>query len=230
MVCTCVNELKRLQSGGSCTTLMTYSFVTQPASSTSCAHSARRLPYWRPRVTKGCPAGSQTTWKRFFLLPGRHSPLREHPRAEIWQANRRLQSVFPCRRSDRVCSSRSATQTIFSNGPFSAMPAPATARKGRLQTQEWRSDGRAEWDGAECTYYRRAGAMPAAVVAGDGCGFVHAVWELVLSLGPEYSHCPRHSDERRGHISESGGPSGGCKLPSQCTVRSWPRRRRSQLD
>jgi hypothetical protein len=71
------------------------------------------------------------------------------------------------------------------------MPAPATARKGRLQTQEWRSDGRAEWDGAECTYYRRAGAMPAAVVAGDGCGFVHAVWELVLSPGPEYSHYTR---------------------------------------
>jgi hypothetical protein len=81
------------------------------------------------------------------------------------------------------------------------MPAPATARKGRLQTQEWRSDGRAEWDGAECTYYRRAGAMPAAVVAGDGCGFVHAVWELVLSPGPEYSHSTRqHSDERGGRI------------------------------
>ena len=90
-----------------------------------------------------------------------------------------------------MCSSCSATQTIFSNGPFSAMPAPATARKGRLRTQEWRSDGRAEWDGAECTYYRRAGAMPAAVVAGDGCGFVHAVWELVLSPGPEYSHYTR---------------------------------------
>ena len=127
-----------------------------------------------------------------------------------------------------MCSSCSATQTIFSNGPFSAMPAPATARKGRLQTQEWRSDGRAEWDGAECTYYRRAGAMPAAVVAGDGCGFVHAVWELVLSPGPEYSHSTRqHSDERGG---ESGGPSGGCKQPSQRTVRSGPRRRRSQLD
>ena len=43
MVCTCVGELKRLLSGGSCTTLMTYSFVTQPASSTSCAHYTRRL-------------------------------------------------------------------------------------------------------------------------------------------------------------------------------------------
>ena len=43
MVCTCVNELKRLLSGGSCTTLMTYSFVMQPASSTSFAHYTRRL-------------------------------------------------------------------------------------------------------------------------------------------------------------------------------------------
>ncbi len=73
MVCTCVNELKRVPSGGYCTTLMTYSFVTQPASSTSCAaHYARRLTYRRPRVTVGCAAGSQTTCERFFLLPGRH--------------------------------------------------------------------------------------------------------------------------------------------------------------
>ena len=45
MVYSCVNELKRLLSGGSCMTLMTYSFVTQPgpASSTSCAHYTRRL-------------------------------------------------------------------------------------------------------------------------------------------------------------------------------------------
>ena len=32
---------------------------------------------------------------------------------------------------------------------------------------EWRSDGRADWEGAERTYYRRARAMPAAVLAGD---------------------------------------------------------------
>ena len=59
MVCSCVNELTRLLSGGSCTTLMTYSFVTQPASSTSCAHYTRRLTNWRPRGTVGCATGSQ---------------------------------------------------------------------------------------------------------------------------------------------------------------------------
>ena len=30
-----------------------------------------------------------TTWERFNLLLGRRSPLREYPRAEIWQAKRR---------------------------------------------------------------------------------------------------------------------------------------------
>ena len=51
MVYSCVNELKRLLSGGSCMTLMTYSFVTQPASSTSCAHYTRRLTNVWSRLT-----------------------------------------------------------------------------------------------------------------------------------------------------------------------------------
>ena len=42
MVCTYVNELKPFLLAGSCTTLMTCSFVTQPASSTSCEHYTRR--------------------------------------------------------------------------------------------------------------------------------------------------------------------------------------------
>ena len=159
MVCTCVNELKRLQSGGSCTTLMTYSFVTQPASSTSCAaHYARRLTYRRPRVTVGCAAGSQTTCERFFLLPGQHPDS-----GKTREQNSGRQSVaenpgslvedrMAC--TDHVVLLRrfSATVLGFSDarsGYGHAGPSP--------DAEEWRSDGSAEWDEAERTYDRRAG-------------------------------------------------------------------------
>ena len=158
MVCTCVNELKRLQSGGSCTTLMTYSFVTQPASSTSCAHYARRLTYRRPRVTVGCAAGSQTTCERFFLLPGRHphsGKTREQKSGRQTLAENPFSNAD---RLDRFYSSRCATHTMFSNGPFFSDARSGYGHAGPSpDAGEWRSDGSAEWDGAERTYYRRAG-------------------------------------------------------------------------
>ncbi len=52
IACICVNEPKRSLSGGSCLhhTAMTYSVVTQPASSTPYADCTRRLTYRRSRV------------------------------------------------------------------------------------------------------------------------------------------------------------------------------------
>ena len=60
---------------------------------------------------------------------------------------------------DRFYSSRCATHTIFSNGPFISDARSGYGHAGPSpDAEEWRSDGSAEWDEAERTYDRRAGA------------------------------------------------------------------------
>ena len=59
MASICVYETMRFLSGGSCFhDLMTYRFVSQPASSTSYEHYTRRLTDRRSRVTVPCTAAS----------------------------------------------------------------------------------------------------------------------------------------------------------------------------
>ena len=72
MACICVNEPKRFLSGGSCLhhTAMTYSFVTQPASSTSYADYTRRLTYRRSKVTVGRAAGLRSDFGTLLPSPG----------------------------------------------------------------------------------------------------------------------------------------------------------------
>ena len=62
---------------------------------------------------------------------------------------------------------------------------------------EWRSDGRAELDGAERTYCRRVRAMPAFVLAGDRLSRRPCGYGRVLSPGSRVLHCPRQQ-ERHG--------------------------------
>jgi hypothetical protein len=79
MACICVNELKRFLSGDFWLhhSVMTYSFVTQPASSTSYADYTRRLTYRRSKVTVGRAAGLRSDFGTLPPSPGRHSPRRE---------------------------------------------------------------------------------------------------------------------------------------------------------
>ena len=88
MVCTCVNELKRLLSGGSCDTDdLLLRHETGVFNLVCTLHAAAdKLEAERDR---GLCDWLATTWERFNLLLGRRSPLREYPRAEIWQAKRR---------------------------------------------------------------------------------------------------------------------------------------------
>jgi hypothetical protein len=148
MVCTCVNELKRLQSGGCCTTLMTYSFVTQPASSTSCAHYARRLTYRRPRVTVGCAAGSQTTCERFFLLPGRH-PHSGKTREQKSGRQTLAENPFPHAGYigyiflNALCYSHDVQQrTVVQRCPLRLRPRRAVSRRRRMEKRRQRRMGR----------------------------------------------------------------------------------------
>ena len=89
MACICVNELKRFLSGDFWLhhSVMTYSFVTQPASSTSYADYTRRLTYRRSRVTMSCAAGSQR-FRNASSFSRAGIPHAGKLRAEIWQAKR----------------------------------------------------------------------------------------------------------------------------------------------
>ena len=53
-----MNRTDSYQAAPASMTLMTYRFVSQPASSTSYAHYTRRLTYRRSRVTVGCATAS----------------------------------------------------------------------------------------------------------------------------------------------------------------------------
>ena len=109
-------------------------------------------------MTVGCAAGSQTTCERFFLLPGRH-PDSGRPESRNLAGKPSLKIRFPMPDTlDRFYSSRCATHTMFSNGPFFSDARSGYGHAGPSpDAGEWRSDGSAEWDGAERTYYRRAG-------------------------------------------------------------------------
>jgi len=87
MVCPCVSELKRFLSGGSCTALMIYSFLhaTGVFNLVCALHAAADISDVESDQC-GLRGWLVTTWEPFFRLPGRHSPLREYPRAEIWQS------------------------------------------------------------------------------------------------------------------------------------------------
>ena len=89
MACICYNEPKRFLSGGSCLhhTAMTYSFVTQPASSTSYADYTRRRTYRRSRVAMSCAAGSQR-FRNASSFSRAGIPHAGKLRAEIWHAKR----------------------------------------------------------------------------------------------------------------------------------------------
>ena len=111
-------------------------------------------------MTVGCAAGSQTTCERFFLLPGRHpSPDSGRPESRNLAGKPSLKIRFPMPdRLDRFYSSRCATHTILSNGPFFSDARSGYGHAGPSpDAEEWRSDGSAEWDEAERTYDRRAG-------------------------------------------------------------------------
>jgi len=169
MACIWVNELKRFLSGDFWLhhSVMTYSFVTQPASSTSYADYTRRLTYRRSKVTVGRAAGLQ----RFrnassFSRPafptqgtrgqksGRQS-VAENPFAHA-------EARMACKYHFKPLRRFSAALLVFSDdrkGHGQARPSPDAGG--------WRSDGTAECDGAERTYCRRVRAMLVADPAGD---------------------------------------------------------------
>jgi hypothetical protein len=89
MVCTCVDELKRLLSGGSCTNTddLELRHATGVFNLVCTLHAA--ADKFEAERVRGLCDWLATTWERFFLLLGRRSPLRDYPRAEIWQVRRR---------------------------------------------------------------------------------------------------------------------------------------------
>ena len=206
MACICVNELKRFLSGDFWLhhSVMTYSFVTQPASSTSYADYTRRLTYRRSKVTVGRAAGLQ----RFrnassFSRPafptqgtrgqksGRQS-VAENPFAHA-------EARMACKYHFKPLRRFSAALLVFSDdrkGHSQARPSPDAGG--------WRSDGTAECDGAERTYCRRVRAMLVADPAGDllslrPCGLGSGPFSWVGSTLAAHDH----RDERRGSCLRS---------------------------
>ena len=104
---------------------------------------------------------------------------------------------------DRFYSSRCATHTIFSNGPFFSDARSGYGHAGPSpDAEEWRSDGSAEWDEAERTYDRRAGGRR----CWDRLLLVHAGRRVVNSGVGSTLTASRHRDRRRGHNCASEDP------------------------
>ena len=147
-------------------------------------------------MTVGCAAGSQTTCERFFLLPGRH-PHSGKTREQKSARQTLAENPFPMPDTlDTFYSSRCATHTIFGNGPFFSDARSGYGHAGPSpDAGEWRSDGSAEWDGAERTYYRRAGGRR----CWDRLLLVHAGRRVVNSgVGSTLTASKTHRDRRRG--------------------------------
>ena len=108
------------------------------------------------------------------------------------------------------------------------MPAPATARLGRLQLQ----------GGGEATEGPNAmgSNVPTIEESGDDSG--RSRWGPAVAPSMRSGESPfsgvgsaltahDQRDERRGFICESGVHCGGCRLPCHPAIRPGPRRRRS---
>jgi len=136
MACICVIELKRFLSGDFWLhhSVMTYSFVTQPASSTSYADYTRRLTYRRSKVTVGRAAGLQ----RFRNASSFSRPAFPTQGTRGQKSGRQsvAENPFAHAEARMACKYHFMPVRRFSAALlFSAMTAPATARLGRLPTQ-----------------------------------------------------------------------------------------------
>jgi len=231
MACICVNEPKRFLSGGSCLhhTAMTYSFVTQPASSTSYADYTRRRTYRRSRVTMSCAAGSQR-FRNASSFSRAGIPHAGKLRAEIWHANVSENPFAHAADRTEYHSYFTLPSRFAATLLASAMPAPATARLGRLQLQ----------GGGEATEGPNAmgSNVPTIEESGDDSG--RSRWGPAVDPSMRFRDSPStlvgstlaaddHSEQRTlgDHIYESGVPSGGCRRACHPALRPGRRRRRS---
>jgi hypothetical protein len=230
MVCTYVNELKQFLLAGSCTTLMTCSFVTQPASSTSCEHYT--ATYRRPRVTMGCAAGSHRLGNASSFsqagIPhfgntrqqtsGRQS-VAENPGSLV-------EDHMAC--TDHVVLLRRFSATVLGFNDA----APATDRLGRLPTQgDGDATARPNAMGPNVPPIEEPGRCERPSPLGTSCRSVHEVCESPPSPVGSTLAAHDHRAERRGRSAcESGRPSGGCRLACYPAIRPGTRSRRSQLE
>jgi hypothetical protein len=145
MACICANELKRFLSGGCCfreTDDLPLRLATSVFNLVCALHAAADGSVVESECgLHGCLV---TIWDRFFLLSGRHAPRCEPERRNLG-GKASLKNRLPMPKIGwhvmitlQVGTKRYqvGTQNGFSDAPcLSAMPAPATASLGRLQTQ-----------------------------------------------------------------------------------------------
>ena len=201
MACICVNEPMRFLSGGSCfhdTDDFPLRLATGVFNLVCALHAAADgSEVESDRELHGCLV---TISERLFILSGRHSP---PGNTRDKKSGRQSVAENPfAHAEDRMACNDHFT---LLNRVSATLLAVSDARSGHGQSRpspdagEWRSDGRAELDGAERTYCRRVRAMPAFGLAGDRlsrrpCGYGES-----LLQGREYSTPQDHrAKERRG--------------------------------
>ena len=201
MASICVYETMRFLSGGSCfhdTGDLPLRLATGVFNLVCALHAAADGS--EVESDSGMHGCLVTIVERFFILSGRHCPpgnTREK------KSGRQSVAENPfAHAEDRMACNDHFT---LLNRVSATLLAVSDARSGHGQSRpspdarEWRSDGRAELDGAERTYCRRVRAMPAFVLAGDRlsrrpCGYGES-----FLRGREYSTPQDHrAKERRG--------------------------------
>ena len=150
-------------------------------------------------MTVGCAAGSQTTCERFFLLPGRHP---DSGKTREQKSGRQTLAENPFSHAEEPMihwidfTHRVVLLTRFSaTDRFSAMPAPATATPGRLQTQK-NGEATAAPNGTRPS--APTIEEPAAVAAGTVCSSSMWAGEYSTPGSGVLSQPQRHRDRRRG--------------------------------
>ena len=186
MACIWVNELKRFLSGDFWLhhSVMTYSFVTQPASSTSYADYTRRLTYRRSKVTVGRAAGLRSDFGTLPPSPGRHSPRREPAGRNLaGKASLKIRLPMP-KLGWHVNITLNPSDDFLRRSLFSAMTAKATARLGRLPTQgDGEATARPNVMGLNVPTVEESGRCLWPTPLGTCCRSAHVVWEWSFLLG-----------------------------------------------
>ena len=233
IACICVNEPKRFLSCGSCfhdTDDLPLRLATGVFNLVCALHAAADVS--EVESDRGLRDCLVTIVERLFILSGRHPPpgnTREKKSGRQSVAENPLAHA-----EDRIaCNDHFTLLKRFS----ATLLAVGDARSGHGQSRpspdagEWRRAAGPNGMGPNVHTVEESGRCQHLSSLGTDFCAVHEVGKL--SPFSEVESTPLPTTRARnvgGHTCESGGPSGGYRLPCQPAKRPGPRRRKSQLE